>query len=86
MEMMQVLILIYIKVNFINYLFALQGKVEMMWAIKAYEHAEIYFNVSTLKLYFYIQCYHFDCGMVLPEWVPYAEYFYKLRRMNEVQL
>lgn len=21
----------------------------MMWAIKAYEHAEIYFNVSTLK-------------------------------------
>lgn len=25
----------------------------MMWAIKAYEHAEIYFNVSTLKFYFY---------------------------------
>lgn len=25
----------------------------MMWAIKAYEHAEIYFNVSLLK----INCY-----------------------------
>lgn len=26
----------------------------MMWAIKAYEHAEIYFNVSTLKFNFYL--------------------------------
>lgn len=29
-----------------------QGKVEMMWAIKAYEHANIYFNVSSLLINF----------------------------------
>jgi len=30
----------------------LQPSIEMLWAMKAYEHAEIYFNVSFVKSFF----------------------------------
>jgi len=31
----------------------LQKKVEVLWAIQAHDHAEVYFNVSLLKKIFF---------------------------------